>query len=331
MSSSGPSPPRPDDASQEPAGGAPPGPGDPTRTRAPSEFLTPIHPFETIEPEGGEPVPNASGGGRRRPSTAILAAIVVVVLVAAGIVLASSVQRSTGPPGAPRDLTASAVVCTGCERIEAVVTLSWSPPEGTVDRYVVELDGEPIGRLPASTTRFESDGLLMGHAYTFGVRAVGDGTDGPTSEVRAHTPTPPLEEAQLTGAYRIREEVRRAANLSALEGIEDPVPGSTGTNIWSFDVVCAAQSGACPTNWFSWGPLENHGVRYDGTFHGRRARCAQGGTTPTTAEMHLVVSHADVIGGRWIADRFSGSMRVSFACRGGRSIGVVRVEGRARV
>jgi hypothetical protein len=301
----------------------------------PSEFLTPVHPFETIEPEGGEPVPSGEGGGGgrpfRRPSNAILAAILVVVLVAAGIVVASTAQRSTGPPGAPRDLTATAAVCaTACERIEGTVTLSWSPPEGQVDRYVVERDGEQIGRLPPSTTRFESDGLLIGHAYTFGVWAVGDGVDGPTSEVRARTPTPPLAEAQLTGTYRMRETVRRATNLSTLEGIANPVPGSTGTNTWSFDVVCAAQAGACPTDWFSWGPLENRGVRYDGTFHGRKARCAEGGTTPTTTEMHLVVSRADVIGGRWVADRFAGSMRVSFGCRGGRSIGVLRVEGRAR-
>jgi len=314
VTSSGPPPHRPDDDQ-------------------PSEFLTPVQPFETIEPEGGEPVPSGSSGGtRRRPSTSILAAIAVVVLVAVGIVVASTAQRSSGPPGAPRDLTAAAAVCaTACERIEAVVTLSWSPPEGAVDRYVVERDGEQIGRLPPSTTRFESNGLLIGHAYTFGVWAVGDGVDGPISEVRARTPTPPLEEAQLTGTYRMRETVRRASNLSTLEGIANPVPGSTGTNTWSFDVVCAAQAGACPTDWFSWGPLKNRGMHYDGTFRGRRASCAEGGTTPTTTEMHLVVSHADVIGSRWIADRFAGSMRVSFGCRGGRSIGVLRVEGRARI
>ncbi len=312
MTPSGPPPHRPDDD-------------------RPSEFLTPVHPFETIEPEGDEPVPGGGGGPFRRPSNAVLAAIVVVVLVAAGIVVASTAQRNTGPPGAPRDLTAAVAVCaTECERIQAVVTLSWSSPDGRVDHYVVERDGEQIGRLPPSTTRFESAGLLIGHAYTFGVWAVGGGVDGPTSEVRARTPAPPLEEAQLTGTYRVRETVRRATDLSTLEGIANPVPGSTGTNAWSFDTVCAAQAGACPTDWFSWGPLTNQGVHYDGTFHGRRARCAEGGTATTTTEMHLVVSHADVIDGRWIADRFAGSMRVSFACPGGRSIGVLRVEGRAR-
>ena len=121
----------------------------------PSEFLTPVHPFETIEPEGGEPVPGGGGGPFRRPSNAILAAIVVVVLVAAGIVVASTAQRNTGPPGAPGDLTAAVAVCaTECERIQAVVTLSWSSADGRVDHYMVERDGEQkISPAPSKGSR----------------------------------------------------------------------------------------------------------------------------------------------------------------------------------
>ena len=296
-------------------------------TDAPSEFLTPVQPYETIEPASG----SAGGGTRRRPSIAIVAAVAVVALVGAGIVIASTAQRTSGPPGAPRDLIASAGVCAApeCERIEAIVTLSWSSPDGQVDRYVVEREGDPVGRLPSSSTRFESRGLQVGRSYTFGVRAIGAGTDGPTSEVRVRTPTPPLEEAQLTGPYRVRETIRRARNLAAVEGIANPTPGRSGRNAWRFEVLCADQAGACPTNWFRWGPLVNRGARYDGTFRAQPASCAGGGTAPTTTEMHLVVSSADTVGGRWIADRFSGTIRVSFHCPGGRSAAILRVEGRA--
>jgi hypothetical protein len=320
----GPTPPRPEDPTARPPGDRP---DVPTGTDAPSEFLTPVQPFETIEPSP------ASGGGRRlpRPSTGIVAAVVAVALVAAGIVLASTAQRTSGPPGAPQDLTASAGVCAApeCERIEANVTLSWSTPEGQVDRYVVERDGEPVGRLSSSSTGFESGGLQIDRSYTFGVRAIGGGTDGPTSEVRVRTPTPPLEESQLTGTYRVRETVRRATNLSTVEGITNPTPGSSGRSTWSFAVVCADQAGACPTNWFSWGPLRNRGTHYDGTFHARPASCVGGATARTTTEMHLLVSNAHTVAGRWIADRFSGTIHVRFHCPGGRSVGILRVDGRA--
>lgn len=255
-----------------------------------------------------------------------------MVLVAAAIVVAATAQRDSGPPGGPEDVVVSARVCAApeCERIEAIVTLSWSPPDGEVDRYVVERDGGQILRLPASSTGLEVDGLQIDRSYRFGVRAMGGGTTGPVVEVRVRTPTPPLEQAQLTGTYRVRETVRRATNLAAVEGIEHPRPGSEGRNTWSFDAVCADQAGACPTNWFTWGPLQDRGTRYDGTFRARPASCGSGGTAPTTTEMHLTISHAETVEGRWIADRFRGTMRVSFHCPGGRSLGVLAVDGRAR-
>jgi hypothetical protein len=227
-------------------------------------------------------------------------------------------------------LTAAVAVCaTECERIQAVVTLSWSSADGRVDHYMVERDGEQIGRLAPSTTRFESAGLLIGHAYTFGVWAVGGGVDGPTSEVRARTPTPPLVEAQLTGTYRVRETVRRATDLSTLEGIANPVPGSTGTNAWSFDAVCAAQAGACPTDWFSWGPLTNHGVRYDGTFHGRRRSAPKGDAPTTTGDAPgRLARRRDrrPLDRRPLRRLDAGELRLP----GRPVVGVLRVEGRAR-
>jgi hypothetical protein len=319
-------------APSAPDGGIGPPPGQDGASQPTSEFLTPVRSYETIEPETGETVsggPARAGGGRRR--TPIVAAVAAVALVAAGIVLAATAQRDSGPPGSPGELIASADVCTApaCERIQATVTLSWSAPDGRVDRYVVERDGEPIRRLPPSAGQVEIDGLRIDTSYTFGVRAIGGASSGPTSEVSVRTPTPPLEEAQLTGDFRVRETVRSATNLSSVEGIENPRPGSTTTNTWSFDAACAAQAGACPTDWFTWGPLQDHGTHYDGTFRARPATCSGGRTAPTTMEMHLVISHARAVDGRWVADRFRGSMRVSFSCPGGHSAGALTLDGRA--
>jgi hypothetical protein len=323
-------PQRPDD---DPMG---PPPGQDGAPEPPSEFLTPVHPYETVEPDPGASWPASPmgtpppGPPARRRRSGVGAAVVAVVLVAAGLVWIVSDRSSTAPLDPPSDLIATAGVCAApeCERIEGIVTLSWSS-SGDADAYEILRSQGVVQTLPGDATTYEVRGLRIERSYQFGVRAVVDGERGEAGRVRVRTPAPPLEEAQLTGGYRVRERVRSATNLSSVEGIRHPRPGSSTTNIWTFEAVCDAQAGACPTAWFSWGPLRNDGTRYGGTFRTRPATCGGGGRVPTTTEMHLVATSARTVDDHWIVDRFRGSMHVSFSCPGGgRSAGMLQIQGR---
>jgi hypothetical protein len=329
-------PPRPDDGDDTPTDrtGGPPSAQDGAPT-PPSEFLTPVHAYETIEPDpetawpatGAAPSPPTS----RRRGTGIGVAVVVVVLVAAGLAWIVGDRSSTAPIGAPQDLVGTGRVCAPpeCEGVEASVSLSWSPPVGDLDAYRILRARHVVETVSSDVTSYTMSGLHVDRSYLVGVQTVAGGHTGRAISIEVRTPEPPIGEAQLTGGYRVRETVRSAANLAGVEGIHNPRPGSSTVNTWSFTALCDDQEGACATRWFAFGPLRNRGTRYDGSFRGRPATCAQGGRTPTTIEMHLEVTSGTVVAGRWRADRFEGTMRVGFTCPGGgRSTGTLRVEGR---
>jgi hypothetical protein len=271
----------------------------------------------------------------RRPASGLVAlAVVIAVAAAVGVVVATSGGPSApGSPGPPGDLRASSQICAApaCERIEATVALSWSAPDGEVRTIEVLVDGSVLARVEPGTTGYQIRGLWIDRPYTFGVRAVGADGAGPTRTVSVTTPVPPLEEAQLDGAYRVRETVRSAIHLSTLDGIDDPRHGREVTNTWSFSALCAGDAGACSTDWFRWGPLVNDGRLYEASFRSRPATCSDGRRTPTTIRLRLVVDRGGASGGLWLVERFHGTMDVSFTCpgSGGRSAGSLLVEGRA--
>jgi hypothetical protein len=335
-----PGPPPPDDPSS-PAVGPPP----PASTDVPdptSEFLTPVRPYETFEPGPGAPeLPGstveeptgATGSSARRPASGVVALVVVMAVAAAvGVVVATSGGPSaSGSPAMPGDLRARPDVCVAptCERIETTVELTWAAPDRDVEAIEVLVDGSVLARLDPSVTGYEVGDLWIDRSYTFGVRAIGADGASPVSTVRVTTPVPPPEEAQLDGSYRVRETVRTAFNLSTLEGMDNPQPGSVAGNTWAFSALCADDAGACPANWFRWGPLVNDGRRYEGTFPSQPATCAGGRRTPTTTRMQLVVEGGRASGGLWFVGRFHGVMTLSFTCPGGgRSAGVLLIEGR---
>ena len=252
---------RPSAPSEQPGTGGAPDDADPT----PSEFLTPVHPYETIEPDRGatwpgSAAPPASAPPRRR-GTGIGAAVVAVVLVAAALVWVVSDRSSSGPLEAPADLTATAEACAApdCERQQAIVTLRWSQVDDDVDVVEILRSGRVMEVVEPDVTTREIVGLRLDHPYVFGVRAVLGNESGPASTVKVRTPVPPLREAQLAGTYRVRERVRSATNLSSVEGIANPRPGSTTVNTWTFEALCDDQAGACPARWFTWGPLRDDG------------------------------------------------------------------------
>jgi len=326
-------PPPPERPSEQPVDSDAPGDADAT----PSGFLTAVHPYETIEPEPHATwprttAPPASAAPRRR-GTAIGGALVAVVLVAAALVWVVSERSSSGSLEAPADLTATAEACVApdCERQQAIVRLRWTRvDDAAVDVVEILRSGHVMEVVEPDVTTRDIVGLRLDHPYVFGVRAVRGNESGPASTVEVHTPVPPVHEAQLTGAYEVHERVRSATDLSSVEEIANPRPGSTAVNMWTFSAVCDDQAGACPTRWFRWGPLRADGRRYAGAFRSEPASCAGGGQARTTTQMHLVVLSARTVQSRWRVDRFRGTMRVAFACPGrGRSMGVLQVEGRA--
>jgi hypothetical protein len=260
-------------------------------------------------------------------------AVVTAVAAAVGVVVVTSGGPSTpGSPGPPGDLRATSQICAvpECQRIEATVALGWSAPDGDVLTIEVLVDGAVLARVEPGTTDYQIGGLWIDRSYAFGVRGVGADGAGPTRTVRVTMPVPPTEEAQLDGAYRVRETVSSATNLSTLDGIDHPRRGREVTSTWSFSALCADDAGACPTDWFRWGPLVNDGRLYEASFRSLPATCSDGRRTPTTTRLRLVVDRGHASGGRWLVGRFHGTMDLSFACPGGgRSSGVLLLEGRA--
>lgn len=270
----------------------------------------------------------------RRPGSGVVASVVVTVVAAVvGVVVATSGGPSTAEPEAPESLRATSSVCAApvCDWIETTVALAWRAPAGEVETIEVLIDGSVIARVDPGSTGYEVSDLWIDRSYTFGVRAIGADSTSRTTTLQVTTPVPPMEEAQLDGPFRVRETVRKATNLSALEGIDDPRPGADTTSTWSFSASCADDAGACAADWFRWGPLLNDGLRYEGSFRSRPATCSDGHRTPTTTRMRFVVEGARASAGRWLVDAFRGTMEMSFRCPeiGGRSVGVLAIEGRA--
>lgn len=280
-------------------------------------------------------VPGPTDAQRHLPVSGLVAlAVVMMVAAVVGVVAAGSRGPSTAPrPPAPEDLRARPHVCIppACDRVGSGIALTWSTPDGDVEAIEVLVDGAVLARLGPTITWYEASDLWIGRSYSVGVRAVGPTGMSPTSALEVRMPVPGPEEAQLDGPYRVRQTVRSATNLSTLDGMHHPGPGSQTTSTWSFSSLCAQGAGACAANWFRWGPLRNDGTRYEGTFLSRPADCVGGPSTPTTTTMRLVVERGRPSAGHWIVGRFHGVMSVHFSCPGDSpSAAELRIEGRAR-
>jgi hypothetical protein len=321
---SDPTPPRPDDIGR-PGGGTPPGPG------GPSEFLTPVHRYESVD--RASPGPGGPGAPSNRRMGWVLVAIVLVLAAIVGVAYLASAGKVDAAPGTPAGFGAAVKLCAApaCARITATAALSWREPDGgKLTGYEVLEDGAQIDRVNAEATSYTVQSLDIGRTYTFGVRAVGPGGEGSPAETSVEIPTPPLADAQLDGEYRVALRVRSVRNISAFLGIDNPRLASSATAKWSFDATCGADAGACPVRWFGRGPIPPEGKGYAGSFANDSASCAGAGKAPVTATMNLVIVGARAEGPRWLVQRFHGTLAVEFDCHGGGGIsrGVVEVDGR---
>lgn len=316
--------------------GPPPGqegPPAPPPPVPPSDFNTPLvtpHPVDVQ----GEAAPAVTTITSPRPSGRLAALLVFAIVVAiVGAFLASSIGGNSpsaiSPPRRPR---AKAAACgpPRCDRLRTTVTLTWSGGSD-VSSYTIDRNGTPLSTpsLDATSTTFTDDTAVLGATYDYVVVAHGsNGAVASSPPVHVKVPVPPVAAAQLDGTYRVQLTVTKASNFSRLEGIVKPRPGDRRKTTWNFLASCGAPQGACPTTWDTVGTIRPSGRTYSGSFTGGHADCHPG-SVPVHFSMRLTVHHAQAAGGSWLVSAIEGTYSVTFTCRGGPSIGELRVVGRA--
>ncbi|MGZ5288398.1 MAG: hypothetical protein ACXWE5_02840 [Actinomycetota bacterium] len=230
---------------------------------------------------------------------------------------------SPSPPAPPEITSADATTCAPpiCDQIVATVALTWRPSTSAITGYRVLRDGEEIAALPPvgpASTSVEDRSAVIGATHRYEVVAVGDGgTRGRSTPTDVVVPLPPLEAAQVEGAFRVTRRVTRAKNLKELEGISDPHPGVEATTDWTFVATCPPAVGACPIRWNGHpGLLAPDGALYRGDSAAGFARCPGGGHVRAPIRFRIRVTEGRVVGGAWVASEIRGRLASAFACPG---------------
>jgi hypothetical protein len=278
-------------------------------------------PSSSPEPEAPYPdsvaVPDTPERSDRR--LAIGLGVGALLVVAAAILWTT---RSPGPPSAPVALEATPTICTDpCERIDATVSLRWTPPESgaAASGYRLMRDGAPLDPvIHRSTLSFVDDDVTIGQEYDYQVVALSAEGDSPPSATTAViVPTPPDEQAHLNGVYEVELTVRRARSIGAAFGIEDPRRGKSADDRWSFRSACGPDEGSCSSAWAGLdGDIEPAGSGWEGTVDGVPARCGRGDKAPAPIDVELITTEVDVVDTDWTVTGFEGSVSVSFRCPG---------------
>lgn len=252
--------------------------------------------------------------------------VVLGCTMAAACLVACDPQPTGPPPSppAPPEITsADATTCAppACDQIVATVDLAWRPSTSPIAGYRVLRDGEEIASLPPIgpvSTSVEDRSAVIGATHRYEVVAVGDdGTRGLSAPASVVVPLPPVEAAQVEGAFRVTRRVTRAKNLKELEGISDPRPGVEAAAEWTFVATCPPAFGACPIRWNGHpGLLVPDGGLYRGDSAAGFARCPGGGRVRAPIRFRLRVTEARVVGGAWVASEIRGRLSSAFACPG---------------
>ena len=253
--------------------------------------------------------------------------VVLGCTLAAACLVACDPQPTGPPPSppAPPEITsADATTCAppACDQIVATVDLAWRPSTSPIAGYRVLRDGEEIASLPPIgpvSTSVEDRSAVIGATHRYEVVAVGDdGTRGLSAPASVVVPLPPVEAAQVEGAFRVTRRVTRAKNLKELEGIAHP-PGSRGRSP-SGPSLRRARPPSAP-------------ARSDGTairacwcrtaastagtpLPGSRDVPAAGASGARIRVPFLWVTEARVVGGAWVASEIRGRLSSAFACPG---------------
>ncbi len=245
---------------------------------------------------------------------------------------------SAGPPSPPAIVSSAATTCAPpeCDRIVATVELAWTPTTSPIVGYRVLRDGEEIASLPAigpASTSLVDRSAVIGATHRYEVVAVAeDGARAAAAPTDVAVPLPPLEAAQVEGAFAVTRTVIRAVNLRALAGIADPRPGLRSDSVWTLVAACPPAVGACDVRWNGHpGVLSPSGRVYQGVSSAGSARCPNGTRVAAPIRLRLRVISAEVVGGAWVASRIRGRLASSFRCSGfAPSSGVARFTGARR-
>ena len=199
------------------------------------------------------------------------------------------------------------------------VTLTWQPGVGggEVERWIVERDGETVGIVQTSRTRFVDEDALPGSTYVYEVAALDSmGIATTADRARVKTPSAPPATAQVKGVYDIRLRVQSSYGITGIDGL---------TAAWRVTPSC--DEGPCDISI----KVLQVGLpaieaalrqgRYEAAGSGRFGFTC--GDVPQTSsyDLGVRVSAADAVGKAWRATRVEGTLVLSMpeqlGCRSG--------------
>lgn len=253
----------------------------------------------------------APGTARRRPkAAALVTAAAAALAVIAGLVIWA--PWASPPVLRPAGLAASTSSTSS-------VTFSWSGPAAgpAPDRYVISRDGEVIGSIRGTITRYRDRALAPATTYHYQVTAVRDATRSRRSAIlTASTVTPPVSAAILDGSWTVGYRVVRSPGGTF-------ATGTRWADTWQFKPRCPSGPCAVELSGVITGPgnfkpmpftatLTRAGAVYTGTSSAHIENC-DGNTHPirSTLSFRLTLSSAGADNRAWTASSWTGTMVLS--------------------
>jgi hypothetical protein len=183
--------------------------------------------------------------------------------------------------------------------------VTWAEPaDVAIDHYEVRRDGVTVDEEVEETT-FVDDDVEPEARYRYEVVGVDvDGVETLGAAMSIRTEEPKVSDARLEGTFSVRMVVERAS------GTGDPVRG--GAIFFTFDPRC--RSGACDVRWNvrsarTEGTLRRTDGVYEATLRTPLfVRNCFGEVVEEVLDMHLRVSKAAPLEGRWRATKFVGAI-----------------------
>jgi hypothetical protein len=185
------------------------------------------------------------------------------------------------------------------------LVLSWRAPEGAViGHYEVARDGVTVDDAVIVAT-FRDGDVEPGARYRYEIVGVGtDGTETLPATVSIKTAEPPLSDARLEGTFIVRMAVDRAS------GTKNPARG--GAVFFEFDPAC--DTGPCAVRWTVRKARTDGRLRRDDAVYAAKLRTplfvrnCLGAVVDEALEVHMRVTAAAPLRGRWRATRIEGSI-----------------------
>jgi fibronectin type III domain protein len=224
------------------------------------------------------------------------------VAVALALVLAGAivfvVSRSDLGTQVPQVRLLKATVAPGR------VSLSWQAPAGaTIDHYLVARNGEEIATVASRYLGHVDANVAPGTRYRYEVTAVtADGDTSAPAAVTIRTPMPDVATAAPSGSYRVRMTV------TAAQGWESIGPGDRRTLTWRFTANGERLAGASLGGTWHLALTRTSLPWFRGTTRAQLSACSFTPVTDTIT-VRLRPTAGRMIGGRWVASRFTGTYR----------------------